>query len=258
MDPRALPRTGALRALVATCATGTSAVGLGRLAARTVAGAPAPDALVATVVLALGALAAAVLTAGCAMLAVASGATACGRRWRRTEALASQLLPVVLRRALTVGLGTGLALGCGTTALADEVDVGWEVTTGSSTQAQSESPAPTVTASAPASGHAGAAHPGVPAVSPVVVPTVATAGADTPSGVPSTTPPGPAPRETVTVHPGDSLWSITADLLPAGATDARIGATWPLLHAANRDVVGADPGLIHPGDVLTVPAEVTA
>lgn len=264
MDPRALPRTGALRALVATGATGTSAVGLGRLAARTVAGAPAPDALVATVVLALGALAAAVLTAGCAMLALSSCATACGRRWRRTETLASRLVPVVLRRALTVGLGTGLALGFGTTALADEVDVGWEVTTGSSTQAQSESPVPPAAApasteeSAPASGHAGAAHPGVPVVSSVVVPTVAPAGADTPSGVPPTTPPDPTPRATVTVQRGDSLWSITADLLPAGATEARIGATWPLLYAANRDVVGTDPGLIHPGDVLTVPAEVTA
>ncbi len=257
MDPRALPSTAALRALVATGATGASALGLGRLAARTVGGAPAPDALVATVVLALGALAAAVLTAGCAMLAASSCATACGRRWRHTEVLATRLLPVVLRRALTVGLGTGLALGFGTTALADEVDVGWDITTGSTSQPQS------VPATPPAatSGHAGAAHPGVSAASPVVVPTVAVptdTSAGAAPGAPPTTPPDRPPARTVAVQPGDSLWTITAGLLPTDATDARIGATWPLLYAANRDAIGADPGLIHPGDVLTVPAEVTA
>jgi nucleoid-associated protein YgaU len=30
--------------------------------------------------------------------------------------------------------------------------------------------------------------------------------------------------------------------------------SWPLLHEANRDVIGEDPDLLLPGQVLTVPA----
>lgn len=259
MDTRALPWTGALRAVVAACGTGATAVGLGRLAAQAASGAPAPDAFVGAVVLALGALAAAVLAAGCTMLAATSGAAALGRRWTRTEALAARLVPTALRRTLTVGLGAGLALGVGTTALADEVDVDWTVTSGSTTQTE---PAPTVDDGPAATGHVGAAHPGVPAAPIVVVPAATAATLDVAPTAPSQAYPGAGaddvPPPAVTVQAGDSLWSITAGLLPAGADDARVAAAWPLLYAANRDVVGPDPGLIHPGDVLTVPAEVTA
>lgn len=272
MDPRAPSRTGALRALAAATAAGAAAMGLARLAARAVADLPAPDALVGAVALALGALAAAVLTSGCAMLAATSCATALGRRWTRTEALATRLVPQVLRRTLTVGLGAGLTLGLGTTALADEIDVGWAITSGSTAQADvaptadvapPADVAPTADAAPTASGHASAGHPGLPAAPAVTVPPTATATptpAATPDGGPSPTaaPTGHEPARTVTVHPGDSLWRITAGLLPAGSDDARIAAAWPLVYAANRDVVGPDPGLIHPGDVLTVPAEVTA
>lgn len=266
MDPRAQSRTGALRALAAATAGGAAAMGLARLAARAVADLPAPDALVGAVALALGALAAAVLTAGCAMLAATSCATALGRRWTRTEALATRLVPLVLRRTLTVGLGAGLTLGLGTTALADEIDVGWAITSGSAAQADVVPTADVVPAAdvAPtASGHASAGHPSIPAAPAVTVPPTATATptpAATPGGGPSPTaaPTGQEPARTVTVQAGDSLWRITAGLLPAGSDDARIAATWPVVYAANRDVVGPDPGLIHPGDVLTVPAEVTA
>lgn len=256
MAPRPPNRTGALRALAAATAAGASAIGLGRLAVRTAADLPAPDALVATVALALGALAAAVLTAGCAMLAATSCATALGRRWTRTEAFATRLVPRVLRRALAVGLGAGLTLGLGTTAVADEIDVGWAITSGS-------------TQTEPASGDTGAGAPGIPAASIVTVaqtttstpaPTAAPTRSATPEAgpAPAGVPSRQVPARTVTVQAGDSLWRITAGLLPAGSDDARIAATWPLLYAANRDVVGPDPGLIHPGDILTVPTEVTA
>ncbi|WP_121255267.1 LysM peptidoglycan-binding domain-containing protein [Nocardioides ferulae] len=55
------------------------------------------------------------------------------------------------------------------------------------------------------------------------------------------------------VRPGDSLWSIAASTLRPGATDAEIDSYWRTLHAHNRDVVGADPALIHPGQRLTLP-----
>lgn len=55
------------------------------------------------------------------------------------------------------------------------------------------------------------------------------------------------------VRPGDSLWTITAALLPR-PTAVRVARTWPRLYAANRAVIGPDPDLIRPGARLAVPA----
>jgi hypothetical protein len=58
----------------------------------------------------------------------------------------------------------------------------------------------------------------------------------------------------VVVRPGDSLWGIaTAQLAPSG-TPAQTAAAWPRWYAANRTVIGADPGLIKPGQRLAPPA----
>jgi nucleoid-associated protein YgaU len=66
----------------------------------------------------------------------------------------------------------------------------------------------------------------------------------------------PAPRiEIVVVDPGDSLWSITATALGDDADVAEVAAAWPRWWAANRDVIGPDPNLIHPGQRLRRPAE---
>lgn len=61
---------------------------------------------------------------------------------------------------------------------------------------------------------------------------------------------GPAP---VVVLPGDSLWSIAARSLPPEAADTDVDAAWRVLYAANRDQIGNDPGLIHPGVLLESP-----
>src|SRR5690606_3168851 len=61
--------------------------------------------------------------------------------------------------------------------------------------------------------------------------------------------------ERYVVQAGDSLWSITRELLD-GAGDARIASTWPVLYEANRHTVGADPDLIHPGQELVIPTTV--
>ena len=64
----------------------------------------------------------------------------------------------------------------------------------------------------------------------------------------------PPPR-TVIVQKGDTLWSLTDDVLGPGPDDpALLAEAWPLLHEQNRDVVGEDPDLLVPGQVLTVPA----
>jgi nucleoid-associated protein YgaU len=56
----------------------------------------------------------------------------------------------------------------------------------------------------------------------------------------------------VEVAPGDTLWSITAGLLPSVAPSDAVAAGWPLLYAANREVVGDDPDLLQPGQSLRI------
>lgn len=84
-----------------------------------------------------------------------------------------------------------------------------------------------------------------------------------PSPVPA--PPGPLvqPRlrpdqpdaggRQVTVRAGDSLWSLCAAELGPLASDVDIATAWPELYRINRSVIGPDPGLLRPGQVLIVP-----
>lgn len=70
----------------------------------------------------------------------------------------------------------------------------------------------------------------------------------------------PAAPATWTVAAGESLWSIAGELLADAwgrpATDPEIAPYWHHLVTANRGrlVDPADPDLIHPGQVLEVPA----
>ncbi|MGK2348345.1 LysM peptidoglycan-binding domain-containing protein [Actinomyces sp. W5033] len=58
------------------------------------------------------------------------------------------------------------------------------------------------------------------------------------------------------VQEGDSLWTITSRVLER--TDpAEVAEAWPELYLANDDVIGEDPGLIHPGTVLDLPSPLT-
>jgi hypothetical protein len=61
----------------------------------------------------------------------------------------------------------------------------------------------------------------------------------------------------VVVRPGDSLWSIAATELGPNATAEAIAARWPAWYAANRQLIGPDPDLILPGQVLRTPAAAT-
>jgi hypothetical protein len=83
---------------------------------------------------------------------------------------------------------------------------------------------------------------------------------------PATRSPGPRARavpgarrdagavERYVVRPGDSLWSI-ARAHPADGDDVEL--RWRAIWAANRDVVGTDPDLIHPGQALRLPGSHT-
>jgi hypothetical protein len=84
--------------------------------------------------------------------------------------------------------------------------------------------------------------------------------------------PSTAPTHVV-VRAGDSLWTITAELLGSAAQDPgrsdthrqpspgdaptakQVARGWRALYRANAHGVGPDPDLIHPGDVLRVPAQ---
>lgn len=136
--------------------------------------------------------------------------------------LVAALAPIAVRRTLALTLGLGLATGSPAAWAAGSTDpLDWPVT---------HQPAVTLT---------------LP--SPSAAPTV-TAPASTPA-------PAAAPAGYV-VQPGDSLWSIAAGQLPPGASAARIATAWPTWWSANRDRLGADPDLIHPGTRLTPPSTV--
>jgi len=59
--------------------------------------------------------------------------------------------------------------------------------------------------------------------------------------------PEPPPPRTHTVVRGDTLWGIAQRYLGAGHR-------YPEIHAANRDVIGANPNRIFPGQVFTIPS----
>jgi nucleoid-associated protein YgaU len=57
----------------------------------------------------------------------------------------------------------------------------------------------------------------------------------------------------VTVRAGDSLWSLSAARLGPMASDVDIARDWPGLYQANRDIIGENPHLLRPGQVLRLP-----
>jgi hypothetical protein len=118
----------------------------------------------------------------------------------------------------------------------------------------------TLTTGVAGSATAYAAPPGPPGPGPVA------ASLDWPTAAPTpeldwAAAPVAAPQvndETVVVGPGDSLWAIAAAHLPDDAPEVAVAQAWPAWWAANRDAVGPDPGLIHPGLQLTPPSSSTS
>ena len=170
------------------------------------------------------------------------------------SALAARVLqawgaPVVRRitaSALLVSLSSAPALAAQETGGGD--DLGWRPTSSAPASPPSQSSTPSEPEQSPSSTSTGSGDSDG-----------ANRSADStpPSGQmarPSTDPGSPSPSgPTHTVAPGESLWSITARLLPAGSGPARIAQAWPALYRANSGVIGADPSLIRPGTVLSIP-----
>ena len=57
----------------------------------------------------------------------------------------------------------------------------------------------------------------------------------------------------VVVAPGDSLWSISQELLGPQATPPRVYREVERIYALNRNLIGPDPNLIFPGQKLLLP-----
>lgn len=60
-------------------------------------------------------------------------------------------------------------------------------------------------------------------------------------------------EDVVPVRPGDTLWTLAARHLGPGATAAEVADAWPRWWSANRDVIGGDPDLLLPGQLLRPP-----
>ena len=82
--------------------------------------------------------------------------------------------------------------------------------------------------------------------------------ADASSARVSDVPLSEGPTPTVTVAPGDSLWSISARLIADGElANMPIERAWPLIYEANHSAIGDNPDHILPGTQLTIPADAT-
>ncbi len=64
----------------------------------------------------------------------------------------------------------------------------------------------------------------------------------------------PLRTATRVVQHGDTLWGLAAAELGPDATDSAIAARWPQWYATNRALIGPDPDLLYPGQVLRIPA----
>jgi hypothetical protein len=152
--------------------------------------------------------------------------------------------PRLLRPVLVAALGGSLVLGPVTIASAG------------TRPDPTPTPTPTSTVSLPPAQWQGLPDPGWlpprPAPAPRRQPDVSLVAAA------PTRDAGPAgirdARSTIAVRRGDTLWSIAARHLGPAATDVEIARAWPAWWQANRDLIGDDPNLIRPGQLLQVPA----
>jgi nucleoid-associated protein YgaU len=70
--------------------------------------------------------------------------------------------------------------------------------------------------------------------------------------------PGDPSTHRYVVRRGDTLWDIAARHLGPGATAVDISRAWPAWYDANRRLIGTDPGVIAPGELLSPPSGSTS
>jgi hypothetical protein len=211
-------------AAVLRALTGPWAGLLGTLAeATTVAATAGPERVVVAVA---GLLAWTAWAWGALGLLLTAAVTLPGTCGAAARELSRVVLPAGLRTASGLALGVGLVVSAPAAAAAP--------VTG-----------PVVGAAADAAPERQTGNPGPAVPSPPDWP----ARPDRPAGT------EPAPAEHLVV-PGDCLWRIAEDRLPAGGpghTDADVARAVDRWWSTNAAVIGPDPDLIRPGQVLSPP-----
>ncbi|HZB51126.1 MAG TPA: hypothetical protein VE547_18710 [Mycobacteriales bacterium] len=126
---------------------------------------------------------------------------------------------------------------------------GAEPAPGSGTPSEPAPAAPTGSTAPPATAPPAPATPATPSAPAAPATPPAASGPPAPPA-----PPAPAPEPvSVQVGRGDSLWAIAAQRLGPGASDAAIATESQRWYATNRDLIGADPDVIHAGITLRAP-----
>lgn len=194
-------------------------------------------------------------------LAAAAAAHLPGTVGRAGRAVLIMVVPRALRGSLLAALSAGLALGPVVSAGATPAAASRPNVPAAQSSGGPAVPASAVPASAPAGSQADPTAslpaprwPGSLIASQPSRPGSSSAPTAQP-GTPATTGPAGQPAKTVTVAPGDSLWVIAGRWISPPDDPAATGAAWPKWYAANRAVIGADPDLIRPGQVLRAPSE---
>jgi hypothetical protein len=200
-------------------------------------------------------LCAAWLAVGLSAIVLAAGPGLSGRAGRQ---LARLIVPATIQRAVGGLLGLSLVLGLAAplAAPATAMAIGPAAPAGpapGSSTPRSAPPGATIVPSWPMSPppptSATPSAPATPAVAPVGP------AAPTAPAAPVTPPPPAAPVQSSGRHvvaAGDSLWQLAAAQLtdPTSARTSTQVARW---YGANRVVIGGDPALIRPGQILLVP-----
>ncbi len=161
-------------------------------------------------------------------------------RWARAwaPACARRVAAVLVGAAVTGALAPGTALGNGT--------AGPPVTGPEFTQTAQSTPGPGFSTTR----RAIPPQPGWTPSRPVQRP-------QPPADLVTGRSPAAAAAEVV-VHRGDTLWGIVRRQLGPDATDAEVAHAWPAWYDANRVVIGDDPDLLLPGQVLRRPSAAAA
>ena len=158
-----------------------------------------------------------------------------------TRRVAALLVGAALTSAITPGTATGASPGGGA---APERVPGFTLTHPSPAAPATTQAAAVPSVTAPAATAPAEPVPGWTPSRPVH-PSAAAARLVSTGGTPAVS--------DVVVHRGDSLWTIARRHLGPGATDVEVAAAWPHWYAANRAVIGPDPDVLLPGQVLRPP-----
>lgn len=222
-------------------------------------------------ILGIGALAAARWALGFGLVAVAQSLSHGSRARRHVTKAALQLAPRLARSTLITAAGASMALAAVPAVAADPgappaqsvtqeqqeqtVYLGFapEFTAPIvGPQAQPASPSMVTTPEEPTTNEATTSAPGAPQAE-------RNTQAKSAVGPESDAHPNlesAAPRS-ITVQQGDSLWSLTQQLIP-DASKAEVAALWPILYQENLAKIGSNPDLILPATNLTVPSSFSA